>query len=208
MNDKETRRLHNLLAWERRLWDSRYGLVAGVDEAGRGALAGPVVAAAVISGPGVLLEGLDDSKKLTPRKRERLYQKIRINARGIGVGMIYQDEIDQINIFQATLKDMHKAIAELDPAPEYLLIDGLKLPDSPCPQQMIIDGDAQCYSIAAASIVAKVTRDRLMCELDKVYPQYGFARHKGYGTKLHLEALGEHKPCSLHRKTFRPVCRY
>ena len=121
--------------------------------------------------------------------------------------MVYHEEIDRINIFQATIKAMHKALSDLGPVPDYLLIDGMSLPDTDLPQQKVIDGDARCACIAAASVIAKVTRDRLMCELDKVYPAYQFAKHKGYGTRAHMDALDKYRPCSIHRKTFHPVAQ-
>ena len=208
MQVEEQDRLEKLLSWERRLWSQDCRMVAGVDEAGRGSLAGPVVAAAVITNDGQLVEGVNDSKKLTPRKRELLYERIKKSARAVGIGMVFQDEIDSVNIYNATIICMIKALQNLPVQPERVLIDGMMLPEYPVPQDKILQGDSHCYSIAAASIIAKVTRDRLMCELDKVYPQYGFARHKGYGTREHMAAIREHRPCKIHRKTFHPVSEY
>jgi ribonuclease HII len=209
MDQRTNNRGPDLLAWEKGLWQKNYTHLAGIDEAGRGALAGPVVAAAVVIGPDArIVPGVNDSKKLTPRKRETLYDQIKATVRTVGVGMVYHQEIDEINIYQATKKAMQKAVAGLAYPPDYLLIDGMELPECPIAQVKIIDGDALSYCIAAASIIAKVTRDRLMCEFDKVYPDYGFARHKGYGTKDHMAALAAHQPCAIHRRTFYPVSTY
>lgn len=182
-----------------------YALIAGVDEVGRGCLAGPVVAGACIldlSKP--LPEGINDSKKLSEKKRLVIEDAIRETAIAFAIGEVDADEIDRINILQATKKAMKLAIASLNPPPNYLLIDALKL-DLPLPQKAIIKGDATSASIAAASIIAKNYRDRLMRELDAVYPEYGFAGHVGYGSKAHFEALRKHGPCSIHRKSFRGV---
>ena len=183
-----------------------FRFIAGVDEVGRGCLAGPVVAGAVIldcSKP--LPDGLNDSKKLTKTKRESIAAEIRENAIAIGIGRIEADEIDRINILEATKKAMIAAIAKLDPAADYLLIDALALKDSPLPQKPIIKGDSISASIAAASIIAKVFRDDLMSEFGKKYPQYGFDRHAGYGTAAHFEALRNCGACILHRKSFKGV---
>jgi ribonuclease HII len=183
-----------------------YKFIAGVDEVGRGCLAGAVVAAAVVldlSKP--LPEGLNDSKKLTAKRRETLDAQIRENAVCLAVAQIEADEIDRINILQATKKAMIAAIGRLNPAADCLLIDALQLKEINLPQKAIIHGDAISASIAAASIVAKVYRDRLMCEMDKIYPVYGFAKHAGYGTKAHFAALREYGATVLHRKTFRGV---
>lgn len=182
-----------------------YLLVAGVDEVGRGCLAGPVVAGACIldlSKP--LPAGLNDSKKLTEKKRLSIEEAIRENAVAFAVGEVDAEEIDRINILQATKKAMKIAIAALNPSPQFLLIDALNL-DLPIPQKGIIKGDATSVSIAAASIVAKNYRDRLMKDLDSVYPEYGFAGHVGYGSKAHFEALRRFGPCAIHRKSFRGV---
>jgi ribonuclease HII len=187
---------------------SRWGYhrIAGVDEVGRGPLAGPVVAAAVILPQEGIGEKLFDSKQIPSKKREELYKTIFAKAEGVGIGMIGQEEIDRINILQATLKAMALAIENLPLPPDFILIDGsqggLALP---IPQKPIRKGDRICNSIAAASIVAKVTRDRMMSECHLKYPQYNFARHKGYGTKEHQRAIEKFGVCELHRKTFRGV---
>ena len=188
---------------ERSLWVQGIERVAGVDEAGRGPLAGPVVAAAVVFRPGAWIDGVDDSKKLTARRREELFDRICGDALTVGVSIVGHDVIDTINILEATMQAMDEAISRLSPLPGYLLIDGPRFHASSIPTKPIIDGDANCFSIAAASIVAKVTRDRIMLEMDSRYPQYGFAKHKGYGTREHLEALRKFGPCEIHRLTFR-----
>ncbi len=183
-----------------------YKFVAGVDEVGRGSLAGAVVAAACIldlSKP--IPEGLNDSKKLSAKTRERLDDEIRANAVCFAIGQVEADEIDKINILQATKKAMRAAIEKLNPPADFLLIDALELRDVKLPQKGIIHGDAVSASIAAASIIAKTYRDNLMRELDKIYPVYGFAKHVGYGTKAHFEALKTHGACEIHRKSFRGV---
>ena len=183
-----------------------YKFIAGIDEVGRGCLAGAVVAAAVVldlSNP--LPEGLNDSKKLAARRRETLDAQIRENAVCYAVAQVEADEIDRINMLQATKKAMIAAVGKLVPAADFLLIDALELKELNTPQKAIIHGDAISASIAAASIIAKTYRDNLMAELDKVYPEYGFSSHVGYGTKTHLEALRKYGACPLHRKTFRGV---
>ncbi len=183
-----------------------YKFIAGVDEVGRGCLAGAVVAAAVIldlSKP--LPKGLNDSKKISAKNRVRLDAEIRANAICFAVAQIEADEIDRINILQATKKAMISAIGQLNPAADFLLIDALQLKEINLPQKAVIHGDAISASIAAASIIAKTYRDNLMNELDKIYPEYGFSSHVGYGTKAHFEALRTHGACLLHRKTFRGV---
>lgn len=179
-------------------------LIAGLDEVGRGPLAGPVVAAAVILPENVNLIGIDDSKKLSEVKREYFYNEILNQAIAVGVGMVSSKEIDEVNIYQATILAMKLAVDELNCKPEHLLIDALTLPLN-INQTKIIKGDAKSISIAAASIIAKVTRDRLMRELDKKYPQYGFATNMGYGTSEHLAALQKHGPIEEHRFSFQPV---
>ena len=197
------------LEWEQRLWAQGYCRLAGLDEAGRGALAGAVVAAAVILPPdeGIAqrLAGVGDSKQLTPAERERLYPVIVREAVAVGVGAIPAEAIDALGIVAATRQAMALAVASLTVPPEHLLIDALRLPDVACPQTSLIKGDARCLSIAAASIVAKVTRDRLLVELDQQYPGYGLARHKGYGTPQHRAALAGLGPCLLHRRSYRPI---
>ncbi len=202
---EEKRRLFRMSRYERRLWNEGFSAIAGVDEAGRGPLAGPVVAAAVILPPNVFISGLDDSKRLSPRRREELFSLIKKQAKAVGVGIVGQRAIDRINILQATFLAMGRAVGGLGPSPQYLLVDGLIIPDIDIFQLSIVRGDRLSISIAAASIVAKVTRDRIMMEKDKHLPQYGFARHKGYATRRHLEALAEHGISPLHRRSFRPV---
>jgi len=182
-----------------------YRWMAGVDEAGRGPLAGPVVAGAGITRPGGKIPGVRDSKLLTPRQRERLYQIITSRALSWGVGIVGPREIEKHNILQATLRAMKQAVLSLDPSPDFLLIDGINLIPLDLPQRAIKRGDACCPSIAAASIVAKVTRDRLMMEYHRVYPLYNFARHKGYPTRAHREAIRQYGCCEIHRRTFRGV---
>ncbi len=194
------------LDFENRAIADGYRFIAGVDEVGRGCLAGAVVAAACIldlSKP--LPEGLNDSKKLTAKRRETIAEELRANAVCFAVGQIEADEIDRINILQATKKAMRAAIEKLRPPADFLLVDALQLKDISLPQKAIIHGDAISASIAAASIVAKVYRDNLMTELDLIYPAYGFSKHVGYGTKAHFEALRAHGACLIHRKSFRGV---
>jgi ribonuclease HII len=180
-------------------------LVAGVDEAGRGPLAGPVVVAAVILNPARPIDGLDDSKRLDPQTREALFLQIRQRALAWSVVAVPADEIDRINILQATLLGMHRAVERLVPAPGLALVDGNRLPALPCAARAIVGGDGLEPAISAASIVAKVTRDRLMCEWHLRYPRYGFDRHKGYATPEHLRSLACFGPCEIHRRSFAPV---
>ncbi|MCA1566470.1 MAG: ribonuclease HII [Acidobacteria bacterium] len=181
-------------------------MVAGVDEVGRGALAGPVVAAAVILDPDASLpEGLDDSKKLTAAQRERIAGELKETALCYGVGLIPPEEIDSTNILIATRRAMCSALGELKPCADFLLIDALQLREVELPQRAIIRGDSISASIAAASVIAKTFRDALMRDYDRVYPQYGFAAHVGYGTRAHLEALRTHGACPIHRRSFRGV---
>ncbi|MBI1926115.1 ribonuclease HII [Candidatus Poribacteria bacterium] len=182
-----------------------YHRIAGVDEAGRGALAGPVVASAVILPIACRIPGLTDSKQLTPRQRDRLFDEIQQTAIAIGVGCIDNKEIDRLNILRATMQAMCQAIEHIHPPPDYVLVDGSQLPPiSPdLPIGAIPKGDSLIQSIAAASVIAKVTRDRLMIELDRVYPHYGFQRHKGYGTRQHRQAIAQVGPCPIHRMGFR-----
>ncbi len=192
-------------ALERELQRLGYRFIAGVDEVGRGAWAGPVIAAAVILDLDRLPEGLDDSKRLSRSRREALYDAIRHTARALALGIVDAAEIDRTNIRRATERAMRAAIAGLHPRPDYLLIDAVSLPDVNIPQRAIIRGDQLSVSIAAASILAKVTRDRLMREYDRLYPGYGFARHVGYGTRAHQQALMRLGPCPIHRLSFRGV---
>jgi ribonuclease HII len=191
------------LDYEMEYWKDGKLFIAGVDEAGRGPLAGPVVAAAVIFPDDIQIDGINDSKQLSVKKRERMFEVIQEKALSVGVGIIGHTVIDKINILNATFRSMHSAIGNLSQIPEHLLIDGPHFAGANIPYTTIIDGDAKCFSIAAASIIAKVTRDRLMNEYNEQFPYYGFAKHKGYGTKEHLEAIRKHGPCEIHRKSFR-----
>ena len=179
-------------------------LIAGVDEAGRGPLAGPVVATAVILDESKPIAGLADSKKLTAKKRAKLYQEIMQHAE-VGIGVVDVEEIDKNNILKATQKAMYKALGDLKTKPDKALIDGYALPNQIIPNEGIIAGDDKIDCIRAASIIAKVTRDRMMQQYDIIFPEFGFARHKGYGTILHMEKLSEYKACPIHRKSFKPV---
>ena len=193
--------------YEARAWRTGAGRVAGIDEAGRGPLAGPVVAAAVIIAPDRRIRGLADSKLLAPERREELFAVIRERALAVGVGLVDHETIDRINILQATKRAMAEALTALAVVPDLVITDFVALPGLPCPQQNLVEGDRRSASVAAASIVAKVTRDRLMRELDARYPAYGFARHKGYATPEHLAALDRHGPCPIHRRSFSGVWR-
>jgi ribonuclease HII len=182
--------------------------IAGVDEAGRGPLAGPVAAAAVILPAGFSCPGLDDSKKLNANKRDTIYQVLTTDPRVIwSVALASAEEIDRLNILRATHLAMRRAVAGLAVVPDHCLIDGLPLREFPWPHTGIVKGDGRSFSIAAASIIAKVTRDRLLRQIDAQFPQYGFAKHQGYGTKHHLEALRIHGPCCHHRRSFEPVAQ-
>jgi ribonuclease HII len=192
------------LETERALWAQNIEHIAGVDEAGRGPLAGPVVAAAVIFPKEFVMYGVDDSKKLSARKREELFIMISHQAMSVGVGIIDHKVIDRINILQATHLAMRRALENLAVKPDYVLVDGNSFKHDTLHFQNIIGGDAKSFTIAAASIIAKVTRDRLMCKLDACFPQYGFARHKGYGTPQHIEAIRAYGICEIHRKSFHP----
>jgi len=199
-----TLKLKILLRHEKRLNSQGLKLIAGIDEAGRGPLAGPVVAGAVILKDFNFKEDIDDSKKLSPKKREKAYGEI-VEKAIVGVGIVNEKTIDEINIYRATIRAMQEAVANLKIPPEYVLVDGrMKLPTK-CPIKCIVGGDSKSLSIAAASIIAKVTRDRIMIKFDSIYPQYGFARHKGYGTKFHMSALEKHGPSPIHRFSFHPV---
>jgi ribonuclease HII len=209
--EKESRekdRLESLLTFERELAAKGCKLIAGLDEAGRGPLVGPVVAAAVILPPGLLLEGVNDSKKLTPAKREVLDQVIRLKAIGFGLGQASAKEIDVLNIYQAARLAMERAIQALPMAPDGLLTDAMPIPQyKHLPQKSMAHGDSLSLSIAAASILAKVARDKMMVEMDSFYPGYGFASHKGYGTQEHLAAIQEKGLCPEHRLSFAPVAQ-
>ncbi len=182
-----------------------FRMIAGVDEAGRGPLAGPVVAAAVVFEKGKYPSGIRDSKQLSPKLRDELFYKICEKASAVGVGIVNEDTIDRINILQAAHMAMLKSIASLEAKPDFVLIDGILAPRSGFPQKAVVSGDSKSISIAAASIIAKVSRDRIMVELDARFPEYGFSGHKGYGTKAHMESLKKFGPCRIHRKSFRPV---
>lgn len=190
------------LSLERSLWNVGIENVVGIDEAGRGPLAGPVVAAAVVFPPETWIDGVDDSKKLSEKKREELYSIILEKARSVSVSIVDHRTIDEINILNATHKAMLDAVENLTVPPHYLLVDGNTFKHPTLLSKAIIDGDALSFTIAAASIVAKVTRDRIMREYDALYPQYGFAKHKGYGTKSHREAIARYGLCDIHRRSF------
>ena len=200
--EQERVRLGKMTNYEQDALDKGFRFIAGVDEVGRGPLAGPVAAAAVILPVGIFLPGLNDSKKLSPAKRDSLFRDITKQAVSWSVGMASVEEIDSLNILQASLMAMQRAISGLQKCPDYILVDAVRVPGINIPQLPIIKGDGKSVSIAAASIVAKVTRDRMMEELEELYPGYGFAGHKGYGTPEHLEALRTFGTCNLHRKTF------
>ena len=203
MKEKEEERLLNLKQIEKEYYSRNIEYIAGIDEAGRGPLAGPVVVASVIMPKDSMIEGVNDSKKVSEKKREKLYDLILEEAISYGIGIIYQDEIDEINILQATKKGLTNAIEQMKIKSDLILVDALNgINTLGIPYQSIIKGDAKCYSISAASIIAKVTRDRIMREWDAVYPEYGFSSHKGYGTAKHIAALKEYGPCPLHRRSF------
>lgn len=203
MRHDERARVWELMAYERRLWARGISAVAGIDEAGRGPLAGPVVAAAVVFTPDVFIAGIDDSKRLSPTTRERLYREIFRHARGLGVGVVQPADIDRMNIRNATHLAMRKALSKLPVACEHVLVDGKEVPELELPQTALVGGDCRCFSIAAASIVAKVVRDRIMIAYDRIFPDYGFAEHKGYGTAQHLAAIREYGLCPIHRRSFK-----
>ncbi|MEW5766895.1 MAG: ribonuclease HII [bacterium] len=207
MAETRTRGSLPSLDYEREARQQGRRLIAGVDEAGRGPLAGPVVAAAVILPDDINLPTVNDSKKLTPRQRELAYQNILEVALDWGIGVVNEGRIDRINILQATYEGMREAIFNLKSPPEFILVDGRAIPGLSIPQRALINGDSLSLSIAAASVVAKVIRDHIMLNYDRVYPEYGFARHKGYGTKAHLEAVAKWGPCKIHRRSFAPIKR-
>ncbi len=199
----ELKRLRQLNLFEEEARQGGFQHIAGVDEAGRGPLAGPVVAASCIIPQNLFFPGIDDSKKLSAKKRAELFQELTSNSSVIyGIGIISHEEIDKINILQATIQAMLQAIAKLAVTPDILLVDGMKLP-SPIPSKKIIGGDSLSQSIAAASIIAKETRDRIMEEHDRTWPEYGFKDHKGYGTLKHREAIAKYGPCMIHRMSFK-----
>lgn len=203
MKEKELERLTELKQIEENLHSQGIEYICGIDEAGRGPLAGPVVVAAAIMPKDSMIEGVNDSKKVSEKKRELLYEKITEEAIVWGVGIIDQKEIDRINILNATKEGLTEAVKSLNVRPDRIIVDALNGIDTlGIPYTSIIKGDAKCYSIAAASIIAKVTRDRIMRQWDEIYPQYGFEKHKGYGTKAHIEAIKEYGLCPLHRLSF------
>ena len=197
-----------MLQYEKKYWQSGKKYLAGIDEAGRGPLAGPVAAAAVILPQNVDLPEVTDSKKISEKKRERLFDEIYKIALSIGVGVVHEEVIDEKNILQATFQAMRQSVGQLSVIPDILLVDGNKADIKHYEQESIINGDQKSLSIAAASIIAKVTRDRMMRQFDIVFPEYGFAKHKGYGTKQHIEAIQKSKATPIHRKSFNPVSHH
>ena len=203
MKEKELNRLINLKEIEKQLHEKGFKNICGIDEAGRGPLAGPVVVAGVIMPEDSMIEGVNDSKKISEKKREKLYDQIIEEAISYGISIIGQEEIDEINILNATKKGLTDSLKELKVKPDLIIVDALSHIDTlGIPYESIIKGDAKCYSISAASILAKVTRDRIMREWAAIYPQYGFEQHKGYGTAKHISAIKEYGACPIHRKTF------
>ena len=203
MKEKEIERLNNLKQEERKLYEANMQFICGIDEAGRGPLAGPVVVGAVILPEDSFIEGVNDSKKVSEKKREKLYEQITQEAIAYSVGIVDQKTIDEINILNATKLGVKIALEGLKQKPDIIMVDALNNMDTlGIPYISVIKGDAKNYSIAAASIIAKVTRDRIMRQWDEVYPQYGFAKHKGYGTAAHIQTIKEYGICPLHRKSF------
>ena len=204
MKEKEEKRLQEIKKIENHIYETeKIQYICGIDEAGRGPLAGPVVVAAVIMPKDSLIEGVNDSKKVSEKKREKLYEQIMEEAISYEVAIIDQKEIDAVNILNATKEGLTKAVQGLTVKPQKILVDALqKIDTCGIPYVSIVKGDSKCYSIAAASILAKVTRDRIMRQWDEIYPQYGFAKHKGYGTKAHIEAIQQYGLCPLHRLSF------
>ena len=203
MTEKEVLRLTNLKELEQKIYSDGAKYICGIDEAGRGPLAGPVVVASCIMPRNSFLENVNDSKKVSEKKREKVYEEIIKEAVSYGIGIIDEGKIDEINILQATKLGLTNSIKELKTIPDLILVDALREIDT-CgiPYMSIIKGDATCYSIAAASIIAKVTRDRIMLEYDKIYPEYGFARNKGYGTSEHIASIKKYGLCPIHRRSF------
>ena len=204
MKEKELERLTKLKEIEKDLYEKGFQKIAGIDEAGRGPLAGPVVVAGVIMPQDSMIEGVNDSKKVSEKKREKLYDLILEQAICYSVAIIGQDVIDEINILNATKQGVTKVVEGLEVKPNLILVDALTHIDTKgIPYDSIVKGDAKCYNIAAASIIAKVTRDRIMRQWDEDYPQYGFAQHKGYGTAKHIEAIKEYGLCPIHRRSYK-----
>lgn len=201
-DEKEKARLYKMTGYERACYEKGYKLIAGVDEVGRGPLAGPVVAAAVILGEGVLIPGVNDSKKLSEEKREYLYEEIKAKALCCSVGIVDEKTIDEINILNATYLAMKKALEGLSHKPDYILLDAVTLKDIDIPQEGIIKGDGLCLSIAAASIIAKVERDRIISGYDELYPNFSFSKHKGYGTSEHIACIKKYGLLPVHRRSF------
>lgn len=203
MKEKEFERLTKLKEMEKELYGKGFKNICGIDEAGRGPLAGPVVVAGVIMPQDSMIEGVNDSKKVTEKRREKLYDLILDEAISYSVAIIGQDVIDEVNILNATKQGVTQVVDELDIKPDLILVDALEhIKTRGIPYEPIIKGDAKCYNIAAASIIAKVTRDRIMREWDEIYPQYGFINHKGYGTAKHIAAIKQYGLCPIHRKSF------
>jgi ribonuclease HII len=202
---KEAARIHSMWTYERQYWQEGIRYIAGIDEAGRGPLAGPVVAAAVILPIIFNAEGLNDSKQLTQGEREELRERILSEALSVGVGIVDVDYIDRYNILQATYEAMRQAVKQCNPVPELLLLDAVKVPGLSIPQVPIIKGDTLSHSIAAASIIAKTTRDQIMADYAEEYPEYGFEEHKGYSAPVHYQALDRYGPCPIHRRSFKPI---
>jgi ribonuclease HII len=202
---RQAARMGVLLRIERELWREGLTRIAGVDEVGVGPLAGPVVAAAVIVSPDMKLRGIDDSKLVSAALREELAVKIQEGALGVGIGVVDIADIDRLNIYHAALEAMRRAVEALPEPPDHVVVDARRIPNLTMPQTPLIDGDARCYSVAAASIVAKVARDRMMRELHELYPQYGFRENMGYGTPRHLAAIEQYGPSPVHRRSFAPV---
>lgn len=200
--EKEMQRLNEMYIYEKEAFEHGCEIVAGMDEAGRGPLAGPVVASCVILPKYCFIEGINDSKKLSPARREKLYDIIMDKAISVGIGIVDEKTIDEVNILNATRMAMKTAVDRVSPKPQMLLIDAMELDETDIPQKAIIKGDSLSISIAAASIIAKVTRDRLIAEADEKYPVYGFSRHKGYGTKEHIDAIKKYGICPIHRVSF------
>lgn len=201
-------RLKQLYVFEQQYYEAGYDYIAGIDEAGRGPLAGPLVIGAVILPHNIAIHRLNDSKRLSDKQRQSIYKEIKSVALAVEFIVVDIETIDQINIYQATIQGMYQIIKNLMVKPQAVLVDAVPLPKLSVPHRSIIGGDGLSASIAAASIIAKVERDRIMTELDMQYPKYGFAKHKGYGTKEHLEAITKYGPCPIHRKSFHPVKQF